>query len=330
MRDYLLFLLLLFWMKTSQPNSPRTMILLRLLRNEFHDLNCLLQEAALLYSDILRTGRNLPTRLYEGGVIDDIKYGVRKFTSRRFIPLGLRQFGPRFYDDNETARLRVSQRVRYACMLLSFSSSLLSKFLGKKRVNDPFVRPFLSEFMQNSCEATILFRLMLKLISPVLEFEGSYDIFPRYQRHALRPLVCSVPSPFGKDSWSSKENKRLNAHICDFLAANPHIEITWQELVRIVEWAFRHQNFLQCQDAEMFDLDCMFVFTGWLILDPIRILMIANRNRLLDRGLRMYLQAKKEKIRNELISSMNSLVEEIVEKAIASASSASSAVVPSD
>jgi hypothetical protein len=327
MRDFLRFLLLLFWLKTSQPNSPRTMILLGLLRNEFHDLNCLLQESAMLYGDILRTGRNLPTRLYEGGVIDGINYGLRNYTSLSFIPLGLRQFGPRFYDDNETARLLVSQRVRYACMLLSFSSSLLSKFLGKKTVNSSFMRPFLTASRQNSCEATILFRLMLKLNSPVLKFEGSYDSFPRYKCHALRPLVCSVPSPFGRDSWTSQENKRLTAHICDFLKANPNIEITWQELVRIVEWAFMCQNILQCQDAEMFDLDCMFVFTGWLILDPVRILMIANRGRLLDRGLRMYLQAKKEKIRNEIISSMKSLVEEIVEKAIASASSA---VVPSD
>lgn len=329
MDNRLLFLFLLFWLKTTRPNSLRTMNLLRLLRNEFQDLDRLLREAALLYHDILMR-RPLPIRLYEGGKIDGIEYGVREFIPLRFITLGLRQFGLRDYDDNETTRIRVSQRVRYACMFLSFSSSLLSKFLGKKRVNDPFVRPFLSASRQNSYEATILFRLMLKLISPVLKFEGSCDSFPGYQRHALRPLVCSVPSPFGKDSWSSKENKRLNAHICDFLAASPHIEITWQELVRIIHWAFMCQSILQRQDAEMFDLDCIFVFTGWLSLDPVRILMIANRDRLLDRGLRMYLQAKKEKIQNELISSMKSLAEEIVEKAIASASSASSAVVPSD
>jgi hypothetical protein len=327
MQDYLLFLFLLFSFSTSQPNSLRTKILLRILRNEFQDFDSLLREGALLYRDMLSTSLPLTVCPDKGGRIEGVRYGVRHFTSLSFVPRFLR---PSMSSGKETTSLSASRRVRNACMLLSFSSStLLSKFLGR-RVDDSFMRPFLpTSFLptslQNSFRATILLRVMLKLSIPVLKFEDVCDSLPNYQCHALRPLICSVPSPFGRDSWSSKQNERLNAHIRDFLATNPHIEITWQEFVRIVEWAYKHQNILQRADSAMFDLDCTCIYRlGWDGLDPATILMLANKNRLLDRGLCMYLQAKKEKNRDEY---MNLLVKEIVDKAI---TSASSAVVPSD
>ena len=247
-------------------------------------------EIFLLYSCILNTGPSFELCCCSGLVFTPVGFCkvevnlVRLMLDRTIYSI----------------HLRASKRLIRMLKMMTISSSILLPRLLPK-----FVRKHL-QFRTN-----VLMHLMRKITHPTIWKTNSFKFFSdssysfpsgwRTNLLVVSPLDSKVSARCRSFTAAANPCDAIFRHqkVCEaiiaFLQSNKDFPLNYGELIKLLHWAFKHQEGRRKMNARMFEMELSDITSSQVLdMTPEMIFEVANKGNLLTLAQRFYLEDKEK------------------------------------